>query len=114
MTTAPETRITQRIIKALRARGTWVVKYSGGMYSTDGIPDLIACDDGGFVAIEVKRPLGQGNHKTSKLQAHTIRKIREAGGRAGVACNVEEAIAVMNGEYIECQREHEVDPCYNG
>ena len=41
-----------------------------------GIPDLLACVNGRFVAIEVKAQ----NGKPSELQVYNIKKIREAGG----------------------------------
>ena len=48
------------------------------MYGTAGIPDIIACINGRFVAFEVKTPTG----KLTRLQEITIEKIRSAGGRA--------------------------------
>lgn len=53
-------------------------KEHGGMYGTAGIPDIIACIHGRFVAFEVKMPAG----KMTKLQEVTIQKIRDAGGQA--------------------------------
>ena len=47
-------------------------KEHGGMYGTAGIPDIIACIGGRFVAFEVKTPTG----KLTKLQEITIQKIR--------------------------------------
>lgn len=48
------------------------------MYGTAGIPDIIACINGRFVAFEVKTPTG----KLTRLQEITIEKIRAAGGWA--------------------------------
>ena len=48
------------------------------MYGTAGIPDVIACVNGRFVAFEVKTPTG----KLTRLQEITIEKIRAAGGCA--------------------------------
>lgn len=48
------------------------------MYGTAGIPDIIACIHGRFVAFEVKTPTG----KLTKLQEITIRKIQNAKGQA--------------------------------
>ena len=53
-------------------------KEHGGMYGTAGIPDIIACIHGRFVAFEVKTPTG----KLTKLQEITIEKIRNAKGQA--------------------------------
>lgn len=43
-----------------------------------GIPDILACVNGYFVAIEVKAQ----NGKPSDLQLYNVEKIREAGGIA--------------------------------
>lgn len=43
-----------------------------------GIPDLLCCVNGYFVAIEVKASKG----KASELQLWNIQKIKEAGGIA--------------------------------
>lgn len=43
-----------------------------------GIPDILACVNGHFVAIEVKAQ----NGKPSDLQLYNVKKIREAGGVA--------------------------------
>ena len=55
---------------------TWYFKYWAGPYSKAGIPDIIACVNGVFVAIEVKAETG----KPSELQKHTIELIEKANG----------------------------------
>lgn len=57
---------------------TWGVKFHGGTYSRSGVPDLLYCIGGYFVAIEVKAE----NGKPSELQKRNIKKIRKAGGIA--------------------------------
>ena len=54
-----------------------------------GIPDIIACVGGYFVAFEVKRPGG----KLTKLQEVTIRRINDAKGKA---CMVQSVAEVKN------------------
>ena len=65
-------------------------KTHGNQYSA-GIPDIIACVNGRFVAFEVKRQGG----KPTPLQEVTIRKIERAGGVARVVHSAEEAIKVL-------------------
>lgn len=55
---------------------TWFFKYWAGPMSKAGIPDIIACVGGTFVAIEVKGP----NGRPSELQKRNIRLINECGG----------------------------------
>ena len=60
------------------ADGFYFFKEHGGLYGTAGVPDLICCYKGRFIALEVKTPDG----KPTALQDATIKKIREAGGVA--------------------------------
>ncbi|MGJ0908883.1 VRR-NUC domain-containing protein [Clostridium botulinum] len=55
---------------------TWFYKNWSGPYSKSGIPDIIACVGGTFVAIEVKAP----NGRASELQKRNIRLINECEG----------------------------------
>lgn len=55
---------------------TWFFKHWAGPYSKLGIPDIIACVNGHFVAIEVKA----SNGRASALQKRTISLIKGAKG----------------------------------
>ena len=66
-------------------------KEHGGQYGTAGIPDIIVCYRGRFIAFEVK----VGNNQPTVLQALTIRKIIKAGGYALVIRSVDEAMQVI-------------------
>lgn len=57
---------------------TWGVKFHGGTYSRSGVPDLLYCIGGYFVAIEVKAE----NGKPSELQKSKIKNIRKSNGIA--------------------------------
>lgn len=57
------------------------------MYQKAGVPDIIACLNGRFVGIEVKRPGGV----ISPLQQYNIDEIHKSGGEAFVAYSFEEA-----------------------
>lgn len=95
MSQGPETRIVHAIMQALNARPmNWSMKVHGGIFQSAGIPDIIGCDSGRFFGIEVKTPVG----KATKLQLLTIRRIIAAGGRAGVATSVEEALTILEQE----------------
>lgn len=77
---AQEKIFENKIKKYLKDKGCYCVKYFGCNYSTSGTPDILACVNGYFVAIEVKAQTG----KPSELQLAKIRQIREAGGFAYV------------------------------
>lgn len=66
-------------------------KEHGGQYGTAGIPDMIVCYRGRFIAFECK----VGSNQPTVLQAVTIRKIIEAGGYALVIRSVDEAKQVI-------------------
>ena len=66
-------------------------KEHGGMYGTAGIPDIIACVNGRFVAFEVKTETG----RLSKLQEVTLGRIRDAGGRAYMVRSAAEVARIM-------------------
>lgn len=58
-----------------------------------GLPDLIgALKTGQFFAVEVKREFGG---QVSDRQVEVLQSINTAGGRAGVARSVEEALAII-------------------
>ena len=61
-------------------------KEHGGQFGTAGIPDIIVCYKGKFIAFECKRP----NCKPTLLQYITISKIRNAGGIVVVATSLED------------------------
>ncbi|GHU80067.1 hypothetical protein AGMMS49992_32730 [Clostridia bacterium] len=63
----------------------------GGLHGTAGIPDIIACVRGRFVAFEVKTP----SNDLTDLQRMTIRKINEAGGIAVKVTSVEEVKRII-------------------
>lgn len=70
-----------KVREYIRSLGGWEYKvWAGGVYAKAGIPDILACIDGLFIAIEVKSDRG----KPSALQLRNIRVIREAGGYARV------------------------------
>ena len=92
----PEGKILRSICRWLDGLGSdvWYVKVRQGAYGVRGIPDLIICDGGDFIAIEVKAP----GEDATPLQRHTLDKIRAAFGRCGVARSLEEAKEIVAAE----------------
>ena len=80
-----ESSITKSILKYLRGLDRcFAWKEHGGMYGAAGIPDVICCYQGQFLAFEVKRP---GNKPTA-IQKATIDKMRQAGGKVYIVHSV--------------------------
>lgn len=78
---AQEKSFENKIKRYLKDKGCYRVKYFGCSYSESGTPDILACVNGYFLAIEVKAQTG----KPSELQLEKINQIRKAGGFAFVA-----------------------------
>ena len=96
----PREKIFENKIKRyLKERGCYCVKYFGCNYSTSGTPDILACVNGYFLAIEVKAQSG----KPSELQLVKVDEIRKAGGFAYVVhpSGWERLKAVIDGLLIE-------------
>ena len=69
-----------KIIKALKERGAFVFKHEG--HFVGGIPDLIGCYNGWFVAMEVKKSESEARKNTGPIarQKHTLRQINGCHG----------------------------------
>lgn len=59
-----------------------------------GMSDIIGVYKGRFLAVEVKLPERRGT--VTDIQGNFIHNIRDYGGLAGVATNVEEALEIIN------------------
>ena len=76
---AAEKNFETKVRKFLQEQGCWCLKYwGGGQFTKAGIPDLLICCNGYFVAAEIKAERGH----PSDLQLWNIEKIKEAGGIA--------------------------------
>ncbi len=89
-----EKTITNQILKYLKSLPEcFAFKEHGGLYGTSGIPDIIVCYKGKFLAFEVKTEKG----KLSKLQEMTIAKIQKANGMAFKVTSLEEVKEILKG-----------------
>lgn len=91
MAKKPETRLQSRIQKALKdkyGKDIWLAKIYVGPFQQAGIPDLLCCVRGTFVALEVKMP----GEWPSRIQEKTMADIGTAGGYAKTVWSVEDAL----------------------
>ncbi|MBR2578817.1 MAG: VRR-NUC domain-containing protein [Clostridia bacterium] len=89
-----EKTITNQILKYLKSLPEcFAFKEHGGLYGTSGIPNIIVCYKGKFLAFEVKTEKG----KLSKLQEMAIAKIRKANGMAFKVTSLEEVKEILKG-----------------
>jgi len=87
-----EKTITRQITSYLKQfENCFFWKEHGGQFGTAGIPDIICCINGKFVAFEVKVPGG----KLTPLQEITIQRIKAAKGKAFKVTSIEEVKTIL-------------------
>lgn len=74
----PEKTFENKVKKYIEDLGGWEVKFFANKMTKEGIPDILSCINGYFVAIEIKAAHG----KPTDLQIYHCKKIREANGFA--------------------------------
>jgi Holliday junction resolvase len=73
-----EKKIVNDILTMIRSRGGFAVKLHGSIFMQLGLPDIIVCYRGWFLAFEVKRDA----RPAKKIQQFMLERIRKAGGVA--------------------------------
>lgn len=82
---AKEQDIQTNIMDYIRSIGGLPIKQNQiGIYAQAGVPDIIACIKGRFVAIEVKKP----KKKPTAIQYAWLESINKIGGLAFYANNL--------------------------
>ena len=81
MAQTPEKRVKTKVESILKAEDVYYFFPATHGYGRSGVPDIIACVSGRFLAIECKA----GTNKPTALQVREIESIRKAGGVAVVA-----------------------------
>jgi len=81
MAQTPEKRVKTKVEAVLKSEGAYYFFPATHGYGRSGVPDIIACVNGRFLAIECKA----GGNKPTALQVREIENIRSAGGVAVVA-----------------------------
>jgi Holliday junction resolvase len=78
MASTPESKVKARVKALLDEYGAYHFPPNMGGYGRSGIPDIIACCKGRFVAVECKA----GGNKPTALQLRELDRIKAAGGIA--------------------------------
>ena len=92
-----EQDIQRKIIKWLESEGHYVVKVISA--SKAGVPDILCCVNGYFVAIEVKTPTTKTN--VSELQKYNLEAVIKSGGYSLVAWELEQVKEYINAVTID-------------
>lgn len=97
-----EAALQAAVVKAVKKRWpeAWVFHPVGGPFQEAGVPDLLMCVEGRFVGIELKHQKRHETEEAARLrttprQRAQIRRIRKAGGSAGTALTVQEALDII-------------------
>ena len=102
MTYKNEAALQRAVVKAIGERWpeSWVFHPVGGPFQETGVPDLLVCVEGLMVGIELKNPYPNeseqsARERTTPRQRAQITKINRAGGMAGTAITVQEALDII-------------------
>ena len=80
MAATPEKKVKERVVKTLKENGVYYFFPATFGMGRSGIPDIVCCINGRFLAIECKT---RGNKPTA-LQERELQAIRDAGGTSMV------------------------------
>lgn len=92
-----EKKVENKIKRYLDSLGAYYLKVHGSAYQPAGTPDILACINGRFIGIEVKKPKGG---VVSDLQKLKLRQIENAGGVGIIARNVSDVSERIKRENI--------------
>lgn len=94
MALTPEAKVKRKVVAHLKEMGVYYFFPVTSGYGASGVPDIICCYQGAFVAFECKA----GKNTPTPLQQHQMNLIIEAGGSAYVVneSNIDEVPAYLS------------------
>jgi len=78
MAATPEKKVKDKVVKILKAHGVYYFFPATHGFGRSGVPDIVCCVRGLFLAIECKA----GKNKTTPLQDRELEAIAAASGRS--------------------------------
>jgi Holliday junction resolvase len=72
----PEAKVKKKVVDVIKKNGAYYFFPATGGYGRSGVPDVVCCYRGYFVAVECKA----GTNKPTPLQEAEMAKIRQAQG----------------------------------
>jgi hypothetical protein len=94
-----ESRLSRQIMTMIRKRGGFCFKVAANEQMMVGLPDIIICYKGYFVAFETKMPEG----RVADVQAYRHKLIRRAEGIVVVPRSVADASAALDAIDDACE-----------
>lgn len=103
MTDCSERDITRQVVDYLPMRGAWLFKVHGHLGQLPGVPDILACFQGRFLAIEVKIPQPLNTPKQIEgfirpAQRRQLEAITRAGGKVLVVTDIGDVIRAVEAD----------------
>lgn len=98
MAATPEKKVKDKVVSILKDEGAYYFFPATHGFGRSGVPDVVACVNGRFLAIECKA----GGNKPTALQEREIKAIRAAGG---VAIVVDENSIATVHTYVDMLKE---------
>lgn len=98
MASTPEGKVKNKVVAILKRHGVYYFFPATHGFGRSGVPDIICCVSGMFLAIECKA----GSNTPTALQERELRNIHLAGGAALVInedniADVEVAVQLLKG-----------------
>ena len=90
-----ESDFQKDVIKFLKEQDIWFYRTQMGQQS--GLPDIIACVNGMFVGLELKREDGKG--RLTLQQAKVLEDINDSGGAAFEVSSMKEVENIILGAF---------------
>ena len=100
MAKTPEKIVKDKVVSILKAEGVYYFFPATHGFGRSGVPDVICCVLGKFIAIECKA----GNNQPTALQQREIEAIKQVGG---VAFVINEDNLTMLGDFLKELTENE-------
>lgn len=96
MANTPEKKVKEKVVKILKQRNVYYFFPATHGYGRSGVPDIICCHNGRFIAIECKA----GSNKPTVLQEKEMQGIRDSGGIAIVINeeNIDDVSEVLDAQ----------------
>lgn len=91
MARTPEGKVKDKVVAILKEHGAYYFFPATGGYGRSGVPDIVCCYEGRFIAFECKA----GKNVPTALQAREINAIQDAGGVAFVI--YEDNVGLVSG-----------------
>ena len=108
MAATPEKKVKNKVVEVLKAHGVYYFFPATFGMGRGGVPDIVCCYRGKFLAVECKAGAG----KTTALQERELKRIGEAGGAALVIREDNIALVTSTLNLLRALHDTETSICF--